>query len=338
MEKTKETKIETVKEKKKLTGTHIVKLIMAGFSVVCFILAIVFMFIKTPIKGSIYRINTTQKQRETTWENKRDELYDYFDKKYPASHFENEIDTSSWTKFLYKFSYSNETVSSKQLNIELFNYSEKTIKILGSVHVEHRDNLFDYRITVSQGEVLTVKEAVNYSLIVDSDFDIEDCYISIYNVEYDNDGIKEESFLTAKLYEKELERTKTFKIYDKIEEMIGKRPTNEFESTEPIPDYMVEIKNARLRAFIFFVLSVSFLVLAISVRKTRLSGSDLNIEYFSELENDEPENEIIIKEIHHAPKVKKVICLHCGSRYKDNHDECPNCGSSKIKDETSESN
>lgn len=341
MEKTTET-TKIKKEKKKLTKIQIVKLILAGLSAVCLVLAIIFTCIKTPISGSIYRINTTQKQRERTWENKRDELYDYFDQNYSSSDFEDEIETSIWMKFIYKLSYSNETNDSKQLNIELINYSEKTIKILGSVHVEHKDDEFDYRIDGSQDDVLTSKSSVNYSLTVDSDFDIEDCYISIYNIDYDNDAVKDVTFSTAKHIEDELERTKTFKIYDEIEEMIGERPTNEYESTEPIPHYMVEIMNAKLRFIIFYCLTVLFLVLAIVVRKRKTYSYESNISQYTKpsinydvkpVRDNEPVREVIIKEIHHAPKIKKVVCLHCGSRYKDNLDECPNCGSSKIENE-----
>jgi flagellar basal body-associated protein FliL len=73
-------KIETkeeAKKKKKLRKIQIVKIFMAGLSALCLIFAIVFTCLKTPIDGTIYRINTTQKERETIWEKKRDELFDY---------------------------------------------------------------------------------------------------------------------------------------------------------------------------------------------------------------------------------------------------------------------
>jgi len=334
MRKIEETKTtEVVKKKKKLTKIQITKIIMAGLSAICFVFAIVFTCIKSPIDGSIYCINTTLEEREEAWEAKRKELFDLYDRTYPASHYENRMTTSRFATLLYKESYSTISADEKQLSLEVINYTEKGIKILGAIYIENREDDSIYiRIDASEDQYFSSKGKATYTVAVATDFEMEEYVIWAKGIDDDGDNHSDWSALQVSSYENELDRTKTFSISADIEKEIGERPTNQNESKEPRPHYMVEITNARLRFVMFYIFSATFLILAIVIHKPKhVYHRPLIIA--PEPEYVEPQPEIIIKEIHHAPKIKKVTCLHCGSRYKDNLDECPNCGSAKIEKE-----
>lgn len=339
MEKSKESKTtDVVKKKKKLTKIQITKIIMAGISAICLTFAIIFTFIKSPIDNSIYYTNTSLEEREEVWEKKQSELYNYYDKLYSPSDFSNKISTSRFMKLLYQITEVTNTQpigNEKQLSVKIYNYKEDNITILGAIYLEHKDDALSYiRIDESEDEVFTTKECVEYILFVDADFNIENYTVSAKGVDDDNDGHSDWTIYPITSYDHELERTKAFSIFDQIEGIIGERPTNENESKEPIPQYMVEIMDAKLRYILLYVFSAMFLVLAIVIHKPK---KHYHIPFATIIEPaPEPKTEVIIKEIHHAPKVTKVTCLHCGSRYKDNLDECPNCGSAKIENKTNE--
>ncbi|MBE5755745.1 MAG: hypothetical protein E7341_03635 [Clostridiales bacterium] len=334
MEKENESKTtEVVKKKKKLTKIQITRIIMASISAICLIFAIIFTFIKTPIDGSIYCINTTLEEREETWDKKYKEMFDLYDRTYSASHYENRMTTSNFAKFLYKESYAAISNTENQLTLEVINFTDKNLKILGAVYIENREDDSIYiRIDESEDNFFSSKSKATYVVTVDADFEMDDYVIWARGVDDDGDNHSDWTYLQVTSYEKELERTKVFSIIGDIEKEIGEKPTSQNESKEPIPRYMVEILDARLRFILFYIFSVVFLVLAITIHKPKYTHRRL-FAILTEPEFVEPEPEIIIKEIHHAPKIKKVTCLHCGSRYKDNLDECPNCGSAKIEKE-----
>lgn len=334
MEKINESKTtEIVKKKKKLTKIQITRIIMASISAICLIFAIVFTCIKTPIDGSIYCINTTLEEREEAWDKKYKELFDLYDRTYSASHYENRMTTSTSAKFLYKESYANISDTEKQLTLEVINFTNKNLKILGAVYIENREDDSIYiRIDESEGNFFSSKDKATYVVTLDASFEMDDYVIRAKGVDEDGDNHSDWKYVQVTSYEKELERTKTFAISEDIKKGIGEKPTSQNESKEPIPQYMVEILDARLRYILFYIFSATFLVLAIIIHKPKHTYRKSFI-ITTEPEFVEPQPEIIIKEIHHAPKIKKVTCLHCGSRYKDNLDECPNCGSAKIETE-----
>lgn len=338
MEKTKESIknkiIKIFKEKRKLTKLQIVKLIFAGISVFFLILGIIFTCIKTPIDGYIYRINTSLEEREETWKQRKSELYDYYDQLYPASHYESRMETSRFVKLLYKISFTNEDENTKQLTIEVFNFTETPISILWNIKFENREEKKYYYCNDVRDQVFGVKQSKSYSVIVDKDFDINDYVVWAISIDDDNDGHKDWDHDIIESYEREMERNKTFSINDDIIEIIGEQPTYENENTEPIPYYMVEIVNARLRYIFCYIFAVVFLLISIFIRKAKSKNYSSSTVYQKSYvpEYTSTTKEVIVKEIHHhTPKTQKVICLYCGSRYNDDLDECPNCGSNKIK-------
>ena len=159
-------------------------------------------------------------------------------------------------------------------------------------------------------------------------------------VDDDNDGVNDWDIFPVSSYSNELERTMSSQISKDVYDRIGERPTNENESKNPPPDYMQAIMDARLRYILLYVSAGILFAIGMICRDAVFMKSHTAFEYVSfpvtTPAPSEPKTEVIIKEIHHAPKVKKVVCLHCGSRYKDNLDECPNCGSAKIKGEPQE--
>lgn len=321
------------KEKKKLTKIQIFRLVMAGLCAVCLICGIVFTCIKTPIKGSIYRINTTLEEREETFEKKQDELFNYYDALYDASHYEHRMKTSRFVKMLYKTTFSSDNGTTKQLTLEVINFTQTQIKILGAFYIRDGETRTKYyRIHESEDAVFASRASKVYTVSVASEVNFDDYYIYATSIDDDNDGHSDWQQLPLEDYYDELERTKTFSIYEDIAEEIGPRPTSENESTEPVPYYMVAIMNARLRYIMCYIFAVIFLVLALTIRGGSSSSTRSYMTYEKSYvpTRTETVKEIIIKEVHHEPKNKKVICSHCGSRYKDSLDECPNCGSSNT--------
>lgn len=318
-----------IKEKKKITKIQITRIVLLGCAVVFLILGVIFTCIKQPIDGSIYYTNTTLEEREKTWEKKYSELFKYYDEQYPASHYENQMETSSFCEFLYKYSYTSETSETKTLVFELYNNSQNSATI-GAIYIENRENESLYYKVATTGQTFTSRSSTTYTVEVPSSFEIADYVIWARNVNYDGHNW---TVLSVDSYQNELERTKTFTISAQVKNMIGERPTNESESTEPIPGYMQAIINARLTYAMMYIISGILIFVAIFIRERKFVPHRPFEFSGSYTPPPSQPKEVIIKEIHHEPKIKRVVCLYCGSRYKDNLDECPNCGSSKIKPE-----
>ena len=299
--------------------------------------------IKTPIEGSFYHLNSSFEERQEIWDKKNEEFWDYYEQEYSSRDFSNDISVQDSLKLVYKFNYTEEVESTKQLNVTVYNYTSKAVRFQNiGIYLSFRSEPPKYiYFDSSKHDTINSLENSTYSLVVDADFDFNDYIIfagEVYDLNGNYMGEKGRgSFLY--LYENELRKAKLSAIGDAVREQIGERPSPSNE-TDPQPDYMVKILNNQLAYTLLYIASgFLFMIAVISkifgviLSKQKPSFTPM-VKYVTHVVPVQPEiREVIIKEVHHAPKVHKVTCLHCGSRYKDNLDECPNCGSARIKEE-----
>ena len=320
----------------------IAKIFLLSTAGIFLLSALMATFTKMPIEGSIYKTNTTREERELMWEAEFERLYKIYDESTDVEYYENKMQVSSFLNLLYKYTYvdTNPTDAVKELRLEIINYSENSVMSMSSIEIENWDDETDIYTTTANERILFSKGVETYIFIVPLDFNIRDYTVSANNVRYDNYTYNS-WFITT--YERELEVTKSNKITLRIYDEIGERPTVEYETQEPIPDYMADINDNFEVCVILYVLSVVFAGFAFMLKKRQSTTSNTGLNYagFNNVSNqlDDQDNntndfkqelkEEIIEEIQRK-SVKKVICLHCESRYNDDLDECPNCGSAKI--------
>lgn len=325
--------MEKTKEKRKLTKVEkISKIVFLSIGVLLTVMGIIFTVIKVPIEGTIYKTNTTFEEREQAWNNEYRRLFDLYDATYSPEYFESEMELESGILggLLYKTSTGGSI-----LTIDIYNNAtEKTI--VYSIRLKNKVDESYQNITTEQIEIYS-RETKSYTITVADGFDMDNYWIIC---SYRHKGhLWSGHSLTS--YQRELERTKTFEIIDMIEDEIGKRPDKMKENSEDLserPDYMDDILDARLNYIMCYMFAVLAFIPAIFIGVGGKRQTYALPSYSSE-----PMVEVIIKEVpvevkhdeedckHH--KIKKVVCLYCGARYKDSLDECPDCGSSRIKEE-----
>lgn len=299
-------------------------------------------FTKMDIEGSIYKTNTTREERELMWQAEFERLYKIYDESTDVKDYEDKMQASSYLNLLYKYTYvdTNPTDSTKELRLEIYNNSKSAVMSMSSIEIEDwYDEIVIYTLDANE-RILFSKGTETYILIVPLDFDIDDYNIIATNVKYDNYTYNSR-YITS--YEVELEDTKDAQITLIIYDEIGERPTAEYESQEPIPAYMEDINDNFAVCVILYVLAVVFAGFAFILKKRQSTKGNTGLNYAGfnnvgnqlDVQNNNTNDfkqelkEEIIDEIQRK-SIKKVICLHCESRYNDDLDECPNCGSAKI--------
>jgi len=333
---------------KKINGILLVKIIFASFAILFFILGIVYATVEMPIEGSIYKTNTSRAEREETWEKEFEERYKIYDEGTDVIIFENQVQKSSFLELLYRHSYSSMDYvnGTKDLRLEIINNSKLAVMSIYSIKLENRDDETDVYSQKASDRIMSSGSTETYLFTVPIDFDIDDYSVSANSVKYDNYTYRT-WFVTS--FERELEITKSWQISLWIYEEIGERPTIEYESTDPLPDYLVAINDniSLVIGWFFFSLIFGLPAIFIKNRKTKkFNNYSFNSNNFDvindtqiiyETQSDNTLNELkeelkeeILEEIQRKTRVKKVVCLHCESRYDDSLDECPNCGSTKI--------
>ena len=340
MEKVKVKKQKIKKVKEKLSKPTIARRIILCLSAICLGFAIFFTVLKSPIKDSIYLTNTSLEERQETWENSFDEWYKYYNSRYSPSDFETKLSTSRFLKLLYSVSVNKTSETTKEVSLTIFNYTDSPITMRGAFYFDRIGDTSSIRVNDSQGKVFTSKEYAQYHITVDNNFNLDDYMIVARGVDDDNDGVNDWDIFPVTSYENELERTKLSQISKDIYDIIGEKPTFDNESKNPLPEYVQAIIDARLRYILLYISAGILFIFGMICRDSVFMKSHPMFEPITypipRPAPSETKTEVIIKEIHHAPKIKKVVCLHCGSRYKDNLDECPKCGSAKIKGEPEE--
>ncbi|MBQ8425214.1 MAG: hypothetical protein IJX17_04265 [Clostridia bacterium] len=332
----------------KKTSLLILRIVFIGIAAMSFIFGIVYCVAQMPIEGSIYKTNTSRPEREEIWEEEFERLYDlYDDENSDLSQYENKIQLSLSLELLYKYSFTDSNTSDgvKTLRLEIINNSKYSVMSMGSIIIETWDDEIAYS-TKASDRILFSNASETYIFIVSDEFDIGEHSISATSVKYDNYTFKS-WYITS--YERELEVTKMNQITLRIYEEIGQRPTVEYENSDPMPDYLVVINENIYTVIGWFTFAVIFGILAFAVRKRKnktlnnysyasnnfdvKTDSTIVYETYEEDSLDELKEELkeeIIEEMN-KNSVKKVVCTHCGTRYKDDLDECPNCGSTKIE-------
>ena len=328
------------KERKNKIIERVVKGVLFGIAALLLGLGLLLTFIQQPIPGSIYKTNTTFEEREELWYAESKRIRAELDSILPLSYFERYMEPRSGSigEVLYKYSIDN---SSNTLSFTLYNNSVNTVKVY-SIYFKNKENSLNEYSVLNIDRDFISKDSSTYSIEVDEDFVIDN-YI-IYCSYRNNGHLWSQHPISS--YQKELERTKYFTISDMIDEEIGERPDKQKEGAEEgdgRPEYMRYIIDARLSYCLCYMGAVLMFIIATVVTfnwhidTKPVIAESFDYDYDNSLPVDEIINEIPVSECecrHHHP-VKKVVCLYCGSRYRDDLDECPDCGSSRIKEENS---
>ena len=233
-------------------------------------------FTKMDIEGSIYKTNTTREERELMWEAEFKKRYKNYDESTESKDYEDKLQVSSYLNLLYKYTYvnTNPTDATKELRLEIYNNSENAVMSMSSIEIEDwYDEIVVYTIDANE-RILFSKGTETYTLTVPLDFDIDDYSIIATNVKYDNYTYSSR-YITS--YEDELEYTKYTQITLTIENEIGPRPTEEYETQEPIPAYMEDINDNFAVCVILYVMTIIFAGFGFMLRKKQNKPS--NVEF-----------------------------------------------------------
>ena len=283
---------------------------------------------------------------QANWDVMYEEKYEYYDQ-FPDEHFAYKL--SKFDDFFYKYSYSDRDSETKILNMQIIFNSNKVIESIGSLCFTNKDdNIIKYSIDIDSIHR-------NWILIVPIKFKIEDFYITVTHVKI-KDQLRPIISQSVGSYAEKLKNSRASIIHRLIIDEIGEYPSYYDEDGRYIEDFNPAYVACSCMVVASVILGAIGLVLCFyrksivneetdAIEESINESQTHDYEYEDEIEYESKEYQLdeeiieeikadiredIMKEIKEETNIKKVECLHCGSMYKENLDECPNCGSAKI--------